>query len=135
MKKKKVHKLETVTVSHPWLPYRIRAHLPAKNLPFCVIRLTKGCARVIHIPSGLTLTDTVSVAVGYKVCAYLSNTVHESTIFSELTWKRFRAYQKGAEDKAMHEVQEVIRNMGVLGVLSPENTKNLRFKYSPEYTL
>ena len=80
------------------------------------------------------MADTVSVSAGYKVCKFLSP-LARGAIFSELTWERFRAYQKGADDEGMRGLHKVIRNIDVLGVLSPENTKDLRFKYSPEYTL
>lgn len=118
------------------MPYKIKAYLPDKSIPFCVVSLTKKYARVLHIPTGLTVVDAMNLDIAYEVCRTLGFSFRVKSIksaFSKLTWEKYRQHMKGNHDYHADLVCDLIKGMKIPGTISSRETMGLRFKHRPEY--
>ena len=125
-------------INHPRIPYTV---VPAKpvlpNNLMCIVELTNGFFRVLHINSGVTLTDTKGVAAAVK---YISQVTHRlardkplTELFSAISWEAFCRYDQGVkEDNCILLFNTLEPYSSMIHNVSKKATTDERYLYPSE---
>ena len=132
---------QLVTIWHPRMPYNVYVEgFVDDNEPVCIIALTNGFFRVLHIKSGLALTDTR----GIKPAVDFVKAVNKKYLFNQ----RFAKLMDGVsmiefcrdvklEEGLRADYERLFRNLehfsSLEGHVSKTTTRGERYLFPPEF--
>ncbi len=130
--------VNVLLIRHPYLPYRIKATKTEPTSSFCIVALENKYARILHIPTGLTILDCNSVQGAEIVIMKLDKRRQVSSkidrAFKRLSWATARAFLRGHnQDPDARLVYETVMKLEHVSIVNPKVTKGLQFKSIPEY--
>jgi len=95
--------LPQVVINHPRIPYKVIPAVPvSEGDQVCIVALTGRFFRVLHIKSGVTLTDTKTLSAAIKFATsvqrkYLSRASFRNKL-DAISWEKFIRHNSGKED-------------------------------------
>lgn len=125
-----------VIINNPRLPYVVIAEdIPKKDDFFCIVRLTGGFYRLLHINSGLTATDVKTLSVARTFIKRTRSHSRAGGLFKEtmmnVSWSD---YCSGKPIKKIFD--DCLRSLtSEIGHVSKNETKNELYYYPPEYLI
>ena len=130
--------LPKITVAHPRIPYRVVPAVPVRDGDqVCIVELTGGFFRVLHIGSGITLTDTNTLKAAKTYTNVIGNKCKHNTRFREqfekVSWEKFCRHQNGRSEPNCEWLFRVLdSHSSVEGHVPKAVTKHERYLYPPE---
>lgn len=131
-------KLDQLIIHHPRIPYKATPAVPVlSGDPICIIQLTGGFFRVLHINSGITLTDTNSLKAATHFISVVRRRYNSQPAFRDrldaISWKKFCQHQNGKQDPDCNWLFLVLdRYSSLEGHVSKRVTINELYLHPPE---
>ena len=130
-----------VTIWHPRTPYNVYVEgFVEDDEPVCIIALTHGFFRVLHIKSGLTLTDTEGIKPAVKFVKMVNKRYLFEPKFaglmddvSMIVFCRNDRTQQTEDYERLFRILEPFSSMP--GHVSKNITKGERYLYPPEFII
>jgi hypothetical protein len=120
-------------IEHPRIPYTVVPALPVlEDDPVCAVALTGGFFRVLHIKSGVTLTDVKTIAAARSFVNRVRAKYKVKKFKELLDATRWDQFCKG-KDTDSFELSQHLEPLRSSRLHVPKSvTKNERYLYSPE---
>jgi len=131
--------VQKVIIQHPRTPYKAVVAAPVnEGEPICIIELTGGFFRILHMRSGMTLTDTDGITAANRFVTAVNAKYLRDKRFAELLDTVSMPQPcKGAADpnraiyNRLKEALELYSS--AVDNVSFNATKNERYIYPPEF--
>jgi hypothetical protein len=129
--------LEQLVINHPRIPHKVVPASPVLNGdPICIVELTGGFFRVLHIDSGITLTDTRTLAAALRFTSAIRDKYINEPIFrrklDEASWERFCHQSGGSDPNCVWLVLALNSLNSMEDNVSKSVTHNERYLHPPE---
>lgn len=127
-----------LTIYHERIPYTAVPATPTHEEGlFCIVELTGGFFRVLHIGSGITLTDTKGVTAALRFVKDATKLYHRAAEFraalEDVSWSRYCRFQKGVCEPACEVVFRLLEPFSAKQHnVSKNTTKNEKYLYPSE---
>ena len=137
METKKMRSTRLV-IHHPRIPYTAVPAFPVpEGSPICAIELTGGFYRVLHIGSGITLTDTKGAAAAERFVKNVLALYQTHKIFKKILdaadWHKFCRHQNGKNEPECSKLFLMLEQYSSLNNNVPKSvTKKERYRYPSE---
>lgn len=128
-----------VLITNQRMPYYIEVERRWREGDrFCVVKLTRGFWRILHVRTGITMSDTNSFAAADRFIVTLNEAMKNypemRDFLDSLTWRRYCKYKNGGKDGQCKKLDTFFSKLADKpGHVSKNETKHAKFFYSPEF--